>query len=404
MEEHEEKTHRTQILPDSGSGGLPPRPTAIGAADSGGDGEFHLGQTVGCVIVANLPGGYIAELASGKSFINQEGMEVFVHAVFYSSRKLRAGERTLGKIVQINGHHYSKWRQICLEDSVVGTARRPEKIVDSTLPGSGLPAFSTPPEPDASEFDFPMPELERIPEAKAKQVHQRELPAATMPELPQTAESCCFGDEKFEIGSTPELLVGLFDKQQAWTRPVKELVGLLSSQFLRQELSGIAMLTNESQTTYFVVLNAQWHILFKSSALLPEIGMHETFEEFSRFQRLGPCCISYQPMHHELIKSILALAKQSPMSKERCFDNLRSLTNYFLTVSAWNRSSNLLILQSASQALFVITTAGDFLYAWNFSQKTNSTDLLTVANFIAEYPDSKATMYDLSEVDESRSL
>lgn len=51
--------------PDSGSGGIPPRPTAVGTSDSG-DGDFHLGQSLACVVIGTFPGGYLVELDAGK--------------------------------------------------------------------------------------------------------------------------------------------------------------------------------------------------------------------------------------------------------------------------------------------------------------------------------------------------
>ncbi|MBX9572507.1 MAG: hypothetical protein K2X77_26670 [Candidatus Obscuribacterales bacterium] len=48
MDDTEERKPIAQTQPDSGSGGIPPRPTAVGTSDSG-DGDFHLGQSLACV-------------------------------------------------------------------------------------------------------------------------------------------------------------------------------------------------------------------------------------------------------------------------------------------------------------------------------------------------------------------
>lgn len=177
----ERRSPRLQTQPDRGSGGFPPRRTAVGLTGGQDDGEYHVGQTVACVVLTRVSDGYIVELEGPNKIRTDDGWELFIHACLLSRRSLKIGERTLGRIKTIQNNTF------VLDDSVLSYEEVERKSVDPTLPSSGAPAIPrTVMESMTDPIDefLGIHELERIPESKPTEVASISLSSSSCKEEP----------------------------------------------------------------------------------------------------------------------------------------------------------------------------------------------------------------------------
>ena len=402
MNDSSEQKHRTQTLPDRGSGGWPPRPTAVGTSGSGDDNEFHLGQTLACLVIGTFPGGYLVELESGRLVRGSSGEMFFIHAVFMSDRKMNIGDRTIGKLVQIAGH------QFVLEDSILGTTRvnQPATTADPTLPTSSTSPFSRALPVHLSENKFinnPTPhEFEQVPEAKPRSVTSTFLPPPTVkdPDVPLRPVRLLEG-WRLDLDENPALLFKPFDKHgesfpcastETWTSRVDKLES--------EQFCGIIRLASRSFSIESLFLNGQFKAMIKEREVFFVMPFERVRQISSAFIKSGESCtLEYFSIPPMMCLAAVGLITKSSQGHEKTFPSLIELINYHMTKIVWNKNSAVLALTSGKKLLLMIWANGEFIAVWDYFETELRSDLACVFNFVAQYPNAEAALIGLENLD-----
>lgn len=399
MSESNRQKPRTQTQPDMGSGGRPPRPTAIGTSGSGDDGNFNIGETLGCVVIGTFPGGYIVELDVFRASKIKNLDEFFLHAVLMSNRDLNLGDRTLGRLAKI------KENQFVLDDSVLGEISSESSPVDPTLPTSGTRAFAKVPSSEWRSEKMGQAqahhELELIPEARPSTVQRLELPSITAKQnLRVSDEPIKFlHDWRLPLNDTSLI----FDSSERL--PIEPTVDSaakwlpLCFELAHKKFCGAIQLSSPKGTFEAIFLGGDVNLVIRDSKLFLTQRQSVVLDYLTEILQDGSSCrLTYFPAKKAFVQSVIALATRTSDHVDKSFANLTDLTNYFLLSSVWNRRSALLVLQVSTRMLCIVMSEGELHCVWDFYNRKKDSSLLEAANFIAENPDAEAAYFDLNPV------